>query len=81
MNLITIVTSKSFFGSHYVNKETTNVPLTRENCRVMVETKHCNTELMQCDEENCFYDKELAVQFEWMRSTTQTIIVLLLLKL
>ena len=41
MQKITLTTSKSLFGYEYVNREVINMPLSRDNCDLMIKTRKC----------------------------------------
>lgn len=63
---IKITTYKSFLRYETNTREITNVDLTKEDCFDMLITKRCEHQIMQCENDNCFYNKDPEIAYQWM---------------
>ena len=57
----------TFLRNEEKTVEITNMELSREDCYDMVVTKRCEHERMDCNGDNCLYNKDPEIQFQWLK--------------
>jgi len=72
MIALTVTTSMSFFGAKYQSAVQQTAKLTEGECRIMVQTKKCQRNLMQCDGEYCSYEAIPNFEFSWLSTKSYT---------
>jgi len=68
--IVQVVTYKNVFWARSKDKKATKVKLTRQECKLMVDTKKCNDRPMECIGKTCSYDGTPKDEYSYLSEKT-----------
>ena len=68
---ITYSSSENFFGAKFLETEEDIIEVDAEECKKMRDSKTCENNVMECNENTCKYVETPTIEYNWM--TTRTI--------